>query len=257
MNALLLSGGFGTRLKPLSDIWPKCLMPDKGLPLMEYWLHDLKNIGVDKVLVNTHYHASIVQNFIDQTGNANWVSIVHEEELLGTAGTLWNSQKFFDGGPFFLIHSDNFCRCDFQSFYDYHFNFRPAGTLGTMMTFRTEEPQTCGVVETDSSGRLVEYYEKLTSHHGNIANGAVFILENKIFKFGKDIVALNNDFCGEIVPQMKGHLATWHNANIHLDIGTPKKVKDAQNLEFTPLNSNVSNWHKWFCKHPIHHQIDN
>jgi len=56
MNAILLAAGFGTRLKPLTDVWPKCLMPIHGRPLLEYWLGILYKTDIDNVLVNTHYY---------------------------------------------------------------------------------------------------------------------------------------------------------------------------------------------------------
>ena len=53
--ALLLAAGFGSRLRPLTNEWPKCLMPIGEKPLLEYWLSNLHNLGITDVLVNTHY----------------------------------------------------------------------------------------------------------------------------------------------------------------------------------------------------------
>jgi len=65
-RALLLAAGFGTRLKPLTDIWPKCLMPIRNRPLLEYWLSILQKSGISNVLVNTHYLSEHVERFLEQ-----------------------------------------------------------------------------------------------------------------------------------------------------------------------------------------------
>ena len=88
IKALLLSAGLGTRLSPLTDEWPKCLMPIGERPLLEYWLQNLYLTGVSEVLVNLHHHSKKVQEFLNRPRFKNWVSSVGEVELLGTAGSL-------------------------------------------------------------------------------------------------------------------------------------------------------------------------
>ena len=83
MRALLLAAGLGTRLKPLTDIWPKCLMPVQNRPLLEYWLSALKEIGIEQVLINTHHHADEVAKFLDRKQYSGWVTISQEKKLLG------------------------------------------------------------------------------------------------------------------------------------------------------------------------------
>jgi len=93
-RALLLAAGLGTRLKPLTDIWPKCLMPIRNRPLLEYWLSILQKLGTSNVLVNTHYLSEYVEDFIKQPQFIDWVDSVYEPSLLGTAGTIRNNIKF-------------------------------------------------------------------------------------------------------------------------------------------------------------------
>ena len=63
MKALLLNAGTGTRLKPYTDSWPKCLMPINNIPLLEYWIYDLVNIGINNIYINTHYYEEEVEFF--------------------------------------------------------------------------------------------------------------------------------------------------------------------------------------------------
>lgn len=97
VRALLLAAGLGIRLRPLTDEWPKCLMPIGKRPLLEYWLQTLLTAGIQDVLVNTHFHADQVNAFLAREQFATWVKSVHERQLLGTAGTLHANVDFFGG----------------------------------------------------------------------------------------------------------------------------------------------------------------
>lgn len=94
MKSLLLAAGLGTRLRPFTDVWPKCLMPIGQKPLLEIWLESMQKVGIDQVLVNLHYHAEAVQAFLQRTFFSSWVNSVYEEQLLGTAGTLRENAAF-------------------------------------------------------------------------------------------------------------------------------------------------------------------
>ena len=107
MRALLLAAGLGTRLRPLTDTIPKCLVPIVGKPLLEYWFKLLSDAGVHPVLVNTHYFPEKVMAHIENSRFSSIVKIVHEDELLGTAGTLLANRDFFGDEPLMLIHADN------------------------------------------------------------------------------------------------------------------------------------------------------
>ena len=146
MKALLLAAGLGTRLLPFTNHWPKCLMPVQGRPLLEYWLESLRKLELEHVWVNLHYWSETVKEFLDQPQFSDWVSYVEEPTLLGTAGTLRNLSDELQNKSVMLVHADNLCQCDLQAFLNSHRN-RPASTLITMMTFRTESPESCGIVE--------------------------------------------------------------------------------------------------------------
>ena len=87
-RALLLAAGLGTRLRPLTNHVPKCLVPIKGKPLLGYWLDLLLRAGIERVLVNTHYLPDPVRRFCAESPWANRIDLVHEESLAGTAGTI-------------------------------------------------------------------------------------------------------------------------------------------------------------------------
>jgi len=255
VSTLLLAAGLGTRLKPLTFIWPKCLMPIGGLPLLEHWLSTLYKAGIRQVLVNLHHHAKELQMFLERPRFINWVDTVYESELLGTAGTLRENQEFFQAKTILLVHSDNWCQCDFNDFLDFHKNRRPDKCIITMMTFKSPTPQTCGIVETDEKGVVQALHEKVAEPPGIIANGAVYLLEPEVIEWlGNQ--TLISDFSTEVLPNFIGQIATWHNDGIHRDIGELHMLKLAQSEPIpNSLWPKTDSWQQKFLQHPIHHQI--
>ena len=256
VRALLLAAGLGTRLSPLSDEWPKCLMPIGKRPLLEYWLETLHSVNVSQVLVNLHHHSNIVQEFLNRRRFKGWVCQVNEEKLLGTAGTLRANKNFFQNCTTLLVHADNWCQCDFTEFINYHHKYRPKHCSITMMTFESHKPKTCGIVNTDSEGVVKSFHEKSNNPAGTHANGAVYLLEPLVLEW-LDKHPNISDFSTEVLPSFIGRIATWKNSEIHRDIGTLSMLRLAQS-DPKPKNFWIRKdiWQKKFLKHPIHKQIE-
>lgn len=226
MKALLLAAGLGVRLRPLTISIPKCLVPICGKPLLGYWLEMLGNSGVAPILVNLHYSADKVRSYLDACSFSKIISTVYEERLLGTAGTLLKNRDFFGQEPLMLVHADNLSRFDVKAFIGSHAN-RPLGCEITMMTFRTPDPKSCGIVDVDESGIVRSFYEKIDNPPSDLANGAVYIIEPSVFEFldrlGKEVI----DFSTEVLPHYMGRIFTFHNNNYHRDIGTMESYQAA------------------------------
>jgi mannose-1-phosphate guanylyltransferase len=227
MKALLLAGGLGTRLRPLTNIVPKCLVPIKGRPLLELWLERLSEAGTSQFLINTHHLADQVKKFIDKSPYRERVKLVHEHELCGTAGTLIENIDFFEECDGLLVHADNYCLADLGAFFKAHHN-RPSDCLMTMMTFRTDSPSECGIVELDRRGVVVEYHEKTICPPGNLANGAVYILSPELMEQIANSLNDAKDFSTEVLPLLVGRIFTYETTDVFLDIGTLKNY-DAAN----------------------------
>lgn len=233
MRALLLSAGLGTRLRPLTNTIPKCLVPINGRPLIEYWFKMLRDADVYPILVNLHYLADIVQEYIQNSEFKDIVHTVYEETLLGTAGTLLKNRDFFNNQTLMLIHGDNLSKFDLNAFVESH-KKRPSGCEITMMTFWTLTPESCGVVELDAKNVVRKFYEKVPNPPANLANGAVYILEPSIFDFIKGIGREVIDFSTEVLPHYMGKIYTFQNNTYHRDIGTLESYKLALE-EFSSL----------------------
>ncbi|UGQ46603.1 nucleotidyltransferase family protein [Massilia endophytica] len=226
MRALLLAAGFGTRLRPLTDSVPKCLVPIKGEPLLGIWIDRLSAAGVRAFLVNTHYLPDQVRAFIASRPDRHAILQAHEEVLLNTAGTLRANLGFFQGEDGMLIHADNYCLADFKAFQQAH-RERPAHCLMTMMTFRTETPQSCGIVELDEEGVVQAFHEKKANPPGNLANGAVYLLSAELLAMMEKEFAQATDFSNEVLPHLVGRIATYETPEFFLDIGTPQAYERA------------------------------
>ena len=228
-RGLLLAGGYGSRLRPLTDKIPKCLVPIGGHPLLYYWLKILLDNSspccLERVIVNTHYLPQEVYAFAKSSPWADRIDLMHEETLLGTAGTLRVNRNYFGDEPLLIAHADNLTIFSLSEFQD-SFLKRPDGCLGTMMTFQTDQPSQCGILEQDAHGVVVGYHEKVQNPPSNLANAAVFIFDSHIhdilYRYQDDV-----DFCGHTVPRLTGRLNTYHNTEYHRDIGTPSSYEAA------------------------------
>lgn len=219
MRAILLAAGLGTRLRPLTDTTPKCLVPINGRPLLQIWLERLTQAEIGPFLVNTHYLAEQVEKFIVTSAYREKVKLVHEAELLGTAGTLIENLDFFQGEDGLLIHADNYCMADMRAFIQAH-KQRPSECIMTMMTFQTDTPSTCGIVELDERGVIVGFHEKVANPPGNLANGAVYILSAELLAMLETELHDVQDFSTEVLHRLLGRIYTYETKETFVDIGT-------------------------------------
>ena len=253
--AMLLCGGLGTRLQPLTDRWPKCLMPINGRPLLEYWLNMLWQNEIHEVLVNAHHFHKIIERFLERPRFCQWVRSVYEPKLLGTAGTLRKNIDFFSDSTILLIHADNWCQFNLNEFLNFHNNCRPAGTVLTMMTFRTDTPSTCGIVELDSSGVVKHFHEKKSDPPGDLANGAVYLVEFEVLTWIADHPEII-DFSTQVLPHYLGRISTWENTNIHRDIGTLESLARAQHDPIPDLYwEEDDTWQREFNNNAVHNYL--
>ena len=228
LRALLLAAGFGTRLRPLTLNTPKCLVTIGGKPLLAYWLQKLELIGTEAALVNTHYLADQVEDFLGSWHQGSMtLQRSHESSLLGTAGSLLANRAFFRGCTGLLIHADNFSQADLGQLLAAHAS-RPAGCLLTMLTFTTSRPSSCGIVEIDSDDVVVGFHEKVIDPPGNRANGALYVFDQPFL----DWLLINHpnvsDFSTEVLPHCLGGIYTWHTDLPYIDIGTPEALAEAE-----------------------------
>ena len=237
MNALLLSAGFGKRLRPITDTVPKCLVKIGNIPLLQIWLDKLASESmIDKIYINTHYLRDQVEDFVCsyQSNHRNKkIELIHEKKLLGTAGTVKSLASRIATKPLFFAHADNLSLFSFRNFVDAYLK-RPLASELTMMTFNSDNPQSCGLVEIDEDQIVTSFQEKPIHPKGNLASAATFILSPQVIKQVSTMEKVV-DFSKEILPLYVERMNIWHNDVYHRDIGTPHAYKLAH-YEFFKLS---------------------
>jgi mannose-1-phosphate guanylyltransferase len=226
MRALLLAAGLGTRLRPLTDKTPKCLVTIKDQVLLGIWLERLTQAGIESFLINIHHLPDQVKSYIEGSVYSDKVTLVQEKRLLGTAGTLIENLSFFEGQDGLLVHADNYCMANFYDFIQAH-NQRPPYCVITMMTFRSETPENSGVVELDSKGVVVGFHEKVVNPPGNLANGAVYILSPELIHMLATDLHEVSDFSTEVIQRLMGRIYTYETQEYFIDIGSPESYLKA------------------------------
>jgi mannose-1-phosphate guanylyltransferase len=233
MRALLLAAGFGTRLRPITETTPKCLVHINGRPLLDYWLALLDGAGFTNALVNLHYLSEVVVEFLAQSPYSIKITTVFENSLLGTAGTVLKNRDYFGSEPFMLIHADNLSLFDVYEFKS-KFDNRDDNIEITMMTFYTDSPENCGIVEVNEENTVYGFHEKVKNPPGNIANAAVYIIAPSVIDFIKSLDKQIIDFSTDVLPHYIGRINTFYNSTYHRDIGNLDSLSKAQ-IEYPAL----------------------
>ena len=224
MKAFILAAGEGTRLRPLTERIPKCLLPVRGTPLLEIWLQNCMAAGIDHVLVNAHAHAEVVKEFAVVQKSGVRVSIAHEPRLLGSAGTLAENRNFVTGEEaFFVLYGDVLTNIDLARMLEFHQQRRLPATLGIC---QVPDPARCGVVEADADSVIWSFVEKPAQPASNWAFSGVMIAGQKIFDFLPEHRPADLGF--DLLPKLAGQMAAYHIADYLLDIGTLENYLAAQ-----------------------------
>jgi mannose-1-phosphate guanylyltransferase len=225
MKAILLAAGLGTRLSPITDSIPKCLVSVHGKPLLAYWLETLTALGIKEILINLHYYPQQVRDFISASPYQEMITLVEEKELLGTAGTLFKNRLFWQNDTTMIIHADNFCLSDLSQMVQFHQN-RKNNTDATLLLFNTQQPKSCGVVKLDQQNVITEFHEKVAKPPTNLASGALFIFSPTVFSkyFGEFEENKHYELSLDVVPNMVNQLQGWQVDDFYIDIGSPETL---------------------------------
>ncbi len=224
MKAFLLAAGLGTRLKPLTDSVPKCLVPINGRPLMYYWLKLCEKHGVSDVLVNVHRFREQVEQFIRTNCFPVKIHLTYEDKLLGSGGTIKANQEFIkDENCFFIFFADNLTNANLQKLLAFHLSH---GEILTIGLFPSDTPESCGIAELDHTGRVISFVEKPANPTSNLANAGIYVASPLILPAfpDQDFIDLGYDVLPRLVGRMYGYLVQ----DYLIDVGTWKNYKKAQ-----------------------------
>lgn len=227
MKAYLLAAGLGSRLKPITDRIPKCLVPINEHPMLDWWAKLFLESGVDEVLINTHYMADQVQEYI-KNYNAKNTGLkfieTYEEELIGSGGTVYTNRDFVKGEEDFLIcYADNLTDINLPEFIKFH---KASKAPLTMALFHTNVPKQCGIAGLDNEGRIVEFIEKPENPDSNLANAGIYAATQEVFEVFPD--AGFSDIGKDVLPKLIGKMFGWEIPQYLIDVGTMPNYEKAQ-----------------------------
>jgi mannose-1-phosphate guanylyltransferase len=176
LKAVMLVGGLGTRLRPLTLDTKKELMPVAGRPFLEHVLSNLAKHGVEEAILTTGYLADAFETFpVDRTHGVK-LTIVREEEPLDTCGAVKNVEHLLDG-TFLVCNGDILTGLDISSLVAYH---RERETLGTLTLKPVDDPSAYGLVPVDDDGRIERFIEKPKTAEEvvtDLINAGTYVLE--------------------------------------------------------------------------------
>jgi len=216
MKAFLLAAGLGTRLRPITDNIPKCLVPINGKPLLYYWLHSFERYGIDQVLINMHHFPELILNYVNQANFGLDIVTVYEQELLGSAGTIRNNMDFVnDNEPFLICYSDNLTNVNLPAMIQFHNSHNNIFTLGL---FHTLNPTECGIAEVDGQNTVTDFVEKPKEPKNNLAGAGVYVTEPTILDYLPEQHPADLGY--DVLPKLIGRMSGFYIKDYFRDIGT-------------------------------------
>ncbi len=237
MKAFLLAAGLGTRLRPITNTIPKCLVPVAGKPMLYYWFNLFRKYGITEVLINLNHFPDQVKEYIQNNIIDIKVTLVNEETLLGSYGTLLHNQKFVEKEEnFFIFYGDTLTNVNLDTMMQVHKQSLKPFTIGL---FRSNNPSSCGIVTLDSSGSVVDFEEKPNAPKSDLANAGIYIMNTKLF----DKIQLDNkkllDIGFDLLPKLINQMQGFEIKDFVLDMGTPINLTVA--TEFVNNNPSLFN----------------
>ena len=226
IKALLLAGGLGTRLRPLTDKIPKCLVSIGERPLLDYWIDRLADAGVREARINTHALPDQVRAYISRINSEERIRLVesYEPVLLGSAGTVTANADLADtADQIVIIYTDNLSDIDLRPLLAFHESHPDPFT---MLLFHASNPRACGIAEIDHEGRIVSYSEKPEHPRSDLANAGLYVMDAAAYR---EIAAMDVfDLGFDVIPRFVGRMRGWLWGGYHRDIGTPEALASAR-----------------------------
>jgi len=224
MKAFLLAAGRGSRLSPLTDEIPKCLLRFDGRTLLDRWLDDLADARVDDVLVNLHHLAGAVESHLARRTGGPRVRTSYEPMLLGSAGTLLAHRSWvLEEEMFVACNADNLTDFPVGDLIEFHLS---GDALATLAVFRADDPSACGIVEVDGNANVTGYAEKPAHPRCDLANAGIYAFDPGVL----DLLAADRplDIGYDLLPKLIGRARAIEVEGYFRDIGTPAAYEQAQ-----------------------------
>ncbi|OBA21484.1 putative mannose-1-phosphate guanyltransferase [Metschnikowia bicuspidata var. bicuspidata NRRL YB-4993] len=224
MKAIILVGGYGTRLRPLTLTLPKPMVEFGNRPMIQHQIEALAEAGVTDIVLAVSYKAEVMEALLEEYKAMYGINIScsKEEEPLGTAGPLKLAEKILkkDDSPFFVLNSDVICDYPFLDLAAFH---KAHGAAGTIVATKVDEPSKYGVIvhDRDTPNLIDRFVEKPVEFVGNRINAGMYILNPSVL----DLIELKpTSIEKETFPQLvdQKQLYSFDLEGYWMDVGQPK-----------------------------------
>jgi NDP-sugar pyrophosphorylase family protein len=192
LKAVILVGGPGTRLQPLTYTLPKSLVPVLNRPVMEHMIAYLRQFGVEDIILTLNYLPDAIRShFGDGRDFGVRLAYCLEKDPLGTAGAVKNASEYLDG-TFIVLNGDVFTEMDLADMFSFHIRKKASATIALT---RVDNPSAFGVVETDRNEQVQRFIEKPPpgTETTNLINAGTYILEPQVL----DYIPMNQHYMFE------------------------------------------------------------
>lgn len=224
MKAFLLAAGEGTRLRPITNRIPKCMVPIRGVPMLTIWLQICEAVGIDEVLINVHAHAEAVKQFAAHAASSVTIRVAEETVLLGSAGTLRANRHWVESEEcFWVFYADVLNHADLKDMLRLHQLRTPAATIGV---YEVPDPRRCGIVSLRDDGIVEQFTEKPDFPTSNLAFSGLMIGTSALLEAIPDTVPADIGF--HVLPNLAGKMLAYPIHNYLIDIGTMENYQKAQ-----------------------------
>ena len=214
MQAIIMAGGRGTRLMPLTKDTPKPMVPIIDKPILEYSIDKLRETGITDVIITLCYMGEkIEKTFGDGKDSGVRIRYVYEKEPLGTAGGVKNASALIRD-DFLVLSGDAYTDMDFTALLDFH---KKNKGLCTMAAVRVTNPELFGNVFVNAKGLVTDFEEKPEKPKTNLVNTGIYVFDKKILK---KIPYGFCDFSKNVFPRLLGKIYVFESDCFWSDIGT-------------------------------------
>lgn len=178
VKAVILAGGLGTRLRPLTYLVPKPMLPLGDKPIMERIIVDLRDQGFKEIIISCSYLARLIELYF---GDGSWLGVdikyVKTDRPLGTAGQLRPVKDYVDG-TFIAVYGDVYAKVNYRELVEKH---RASGAIATMVLRRVKHKVRFGVIAVDDYGFVRGWHEKPEAEFK--VNAGIYAFEPRVFNY--------------------------------------------------------------------------
>lgn len=224
IDAVVLCGGLGTRLKSVLGATPKVMAQIDDKPFLDILVHHLKDQGIARVVLCTGHQAQLVESYFSNNPVGIGIEFSREENLLGTGGALKNAKERIRSDTFIVMNGDSLCKVDLKALLDFH---KTKNAVASIVVSKVKDKSDFGGVGINDDLSVSAFSEKDSGAAGGYVNSGVYCFDKKVFPFMPEKNKFSMEY--DVFPSLisKG-IYGFCVENAFFDIGTPERLEKAK-----------------------------